>query len=349
MLRYLPAVRQLAELTGQSGAADDCDYFLSGPHTAHMDPVLVLSHARPGEPSVRTIGRAVLLYQYKLLNRGLRAYTSADASGRRTVFAPAGQRIAATASAMATLLDFGAHFVHLACRPAAHEPATPAQMATFLAAQPLPPNISWTCTRQEVPSSLALGPTFHATLARIGRRTRANLRYFRWRTGHEVGYVYIPNLQITLREFLAFNRTCMFPVPDKVATWRLQVLRSLADPLLAGLQDGQGRWLLIAGGRRRGEEVEIDWQMNSNAHPELSLSTVFRSCLIEAEIARGSRELYVEDGTLPSLRRETVVKITGRRNSAYVQLLRRFGSRFSKENKDVAQILNDPDLVWHSS
>ena len=338
-------------MTGQPNAADDVAYFLSSPDARRKEPVLVMSRAAKGEPSVRNLKDAALLLEYRLLGQNLRVLASADTTGRRTLFASAQHRASAAGSAAAALLGAGAHLVHLAFRPededsaSWHTPDGPV-------ARELPSSVQWTLTHRPIPLYLPLGPTFEETLARIGQRTRTNLRYYRRRTEREPGCVFVPEVRANLREFLAFNKTCRYAVPEVLATWRFQALKALRDPVLAGIQDREGRWLALAGGRRRDTEVEIDWQMNRADLPQLSLGTVLRSCLIEAEITRGSTRLYLEGGTMQPIGRsftqEPVAELTVKRDSPYIRLLTRFSARLLPEKNYIAQLLADPALRWHT-
>lgn len=351
ILALQPVLRDLAAMTGQPGEADDLAFFLLSPDALRKDPVLVLSRAGPGEPSVRNLKDAALLFEYRVLGRGLRIFASEDATGRRTVFAAAHKRAVTAASAAAALLAEGAHLVHLAFQPKPDGlPQSADEHDEASVRRELPAAVHWSLTRRPIPLYLPLGPTFSSTLARIGQRTRSNLRYYRRRTEREIGCVYQPEVRIHLREFLSFNRTCMYAVPDALATWRFQALKSIRDPLLAGIQDREGRWLALAGGRRRGPEVEIDWQMNRADRPQLSLSTVLRSCLIEAEIARGSQRLYIEGGTPQPIGRafirRPVAELTVKRDSTYVRLLTRFAGRLLPEKNYIGQLLTEPTLHW---
>ena len=95
---------------------------------------------------------------------------------------------------------------------------------------------------------LPLEETFDKTLAKIGTRTRRNMRYYRKRAEAELGCVFLPVVEMDEREFLNFNRECMYAVPAKVASWRYESLKDIETPLFHG--DQRQGWTLAqhAGG-----------------------------------------------------------------------------------------------------
>ena len=155
----------------------------------------------------------------------------------------------------------------------------------------------WALRKRSIPGYLPLSTTFDATLAKIGQRTRSNLRYYRRRAEADLGCMFMPRIEVAREEALHFNRQCMYAVPAAVAGWRYDSLQDLKEPVFMGIKDREGRWLSLLGGRRYGDRSEILWQMNRSGHAASSLGTVMRSYYIEHEIARGSRRMYIEGGT----------------------------------------------------
>ena len=211
---------------------------------------------------------------------------------------------------------------------------------------------SWSLRESKVPLYLPLGLTFDATLARIGQRTRSNLRYYRRRSEADLGCSFVANVTIDLQDFLAFNRECTYAVPDALAKWRYRSLGTLINPFLRGIRDGNGRWLSLVGGRRQCGFAEIDWQMNRADLPQYSLSTVLRSYLLEHEVREGSSRLYIEGGTPHPIGRSFVSghvnELTLKRSSPYVELMEKFSRRPFLAKNHLAQTLQDPDLRWTS-
>ena len=362
ILQLKPMLVELAEWTGQSGAADDLAYFLSMPQALKKTPHLILQRAAAEQASVQGFCGATLLFEYRMALGGLRVFASEDSTGRRTVLAR-GARARVAAEAVRTMMRRGAQVVHLAFEQRADEAGCGLAIAAGLSGMRLVSERQveeehglrggrlWAMAERAIRLYLPLESTFDATLARIGQRTRSNLRYYRRRAERELGCGFVAEAKLGLEEFLALNRECMFAVPEAEARWRWESLRMLNRPLLCGIQDGQGRWLALVGGRRRTGEVEIDWQMNRNGLAQHSLCTVVRSYLIEHEVGRGSKRMYIEGGTPHPIGRSFVeggvVELTAIRRSAYTGLLKRFASRVFPEKNYVSQVLRDGQLEWH--
>ncbi len=192
--------------------------------------------------------------------------------------------------------------------------------------------------------------TFDATLANIGQRTRSNLRYYRRRAEKQLGCTFLPEIQITREELLAFNEQCMYAVPASVAGWRYDSLKELAVPLMMGLKDGEGRWLSMLGGRRYGGRSEILWQLNRDGYATDSLSTVMRSYFIEHEIGQGSTRLYIEGGTPQPIRfsfvEEKLIDLAVVRHSPLGEMMARLARYYISPDNELANMLDAQDLCW---
>jgi hypothetical protein len=222
--------------------------------------------------------------------------------------------------------------------------------------------LAWTLHQHAIPLYLPLLDTLEATLATIGQKTRANLRYYRRRAEQELQVEFVRHAVLSKDAFLDFNRRCTYAVPDAMARHRLSALATPLDSpadgvskpgatFCAGVRDGKGAWLSLVGGRRMNGFVEIDWQMNRADLPRYSLSTVMRAFLIEDEIALGSTRFFIEGGTPHpighSFVQECVGELTVKRRSAYVAALERLGPKALPEKNYLAQTLRNPSLVWH--
>ena len=345
---------ELANLTGQAGAADDVAYFLSTPDALKKTPHLILQRASPGEDAVHGFSGATLIFEYRTPLGPSRVFATPDATGRRNVLAERGMRTRTAVEAARTLVDRGAHVVHLAFHEPADEAGTMQVVAGELAGKGHADRRLWALAQREMPLYLPLKSSFEATLAQFGARTRYNLKYYRRRTARDLGCVFVPQVEIGLDEFLALNRQCMYPVPEALAVFRYEARKSVSDPLFCGVQDRTGRWLSMAGGRRRGRELEMDWQINRDGLPLYSLCTVLRSCLIEHESTQGGlhgpTRLYFEGGTPHhigrSFQRERVVELTVKRQSLYTGFLTRFATQLFPAKNYVSQVLRDPSLDW---
>jgi hypothetical protein len=206
---------------------------------------------------------------------------------------------------------------------------------------------------REIPDYLPLLETFDATLARIGQRTRSNLRYYRRRAESQLGCNYVPEVTMEKAEFLAFNRECMYAVPDNVAAWRYDALRGLSVPVFMGMKDRDGRWLSLLGGRRNETETEILWQMNREGLAVHSLSLVMRSYFMEHEIAEGMRRMYIEGGTPHPMRfsfvKDSVTDLVVLRRSPLLMLMSRLAPYFVKHDNELATMLLDKSVYREST
>ncbi|NYF79767.1 hypothetical protein HDF17_002087 [Granulicella arctica] len=357
---------RLAALTGQPGDAADMEYFLSSPKALKKTPYLLLTKAYANEPSVEGYSEAVLLFEYRVSIGATRVFATSDPSGRRNLFAAPAERATLAARAVRTLLQSGAHIVHIAYHKGDLELPSeslseteqvavafgdPSPDAALRRSQRMAGKRDWSLVEQIIPSYLPIEPTFDETIARLGHLTRRNLRYYRRRTEKEIGCVFVPEVQIGLDDFLAFSRACTYAVPDEIAAWRYRALSLIETPFLCGVHDSSGRWLSMIGGRRSRTVTEIDWQMNLDGLEKYSLTTVARACMIEHEASLGSTRLYLEGGTPHSITnqfvRETVVELTAKRRSLYTHLLTRFAPRVFPPDNYVGQILRDASYSWH--
>jgi hypothetical protein len=195
---------------------------------------------------------------------------------------------------------------------------------------------------------LPLEETFDKTLAKIGTRTRRNMRYYRKRAEAELGCVFLPVVEIDEREFLNFNRECMYAVPAKVASWRYESLKNIETPLFMGIKDKDGRWLSMLGGRRHHGGSEILWQMNRDGLSAYSLSLVMRSYFMEHEIAHGMTKLYMEGGTAHPMRfsfvNDKVTDLVVMRRSRLGLVLPALARLLIKPDNDLALMLLDKSL-----
>ena len=176
------------------------------------------------------------------------------------------------------------------------------------------------------------------------------MRYYRRRAQKDLGCIFLPAAQISPRDCVRFNRECMYPVPERVARWRLKVMPSLTHPFLMGLQDRDGRWLSLLGGRRFGGTSEVLWQMNRRGLPNHSLGTVMRLVCLEHEIELGTQRFQIEGGTsgsiVHSFVEESITDLAFVRSSSRT-LVQRAARHFVPGDNLLAEMLNTQDLPWH--
>ena len=376
ILRLQQVLADLSVRCGQPGVMDDVGYFLSKPGTLRRVPHLMLFSKSTGLDLKRLnaddLLGAVLLYRYMVLGCGIGMFSTNDRSGRGSLVAPAALRSAMAEMASRSLMDRGVLAVLLSFRNgdgASVESGADVRKGTDLengmgfergkdrgqsigGSTAKDKTARWMWRERETPDYLELKETFDETLAKIGTRTRRNMRYYRKRAEVELGCVFLPEVRIGRGEFLDFNRECMYAVPARVAGWRYHSLRDLETPLFMGIKDKDGRWLSLLGGRRHHDGTEILWQMNRSGLSAYSLSIVMRSYFIEHEIAHGMRKLYMEGGTAHPLRfsfvSDKVTDLVVVRRSRLGLLVPTLAHLFIKPDNELALMLLDKSLYGRS-
>jgi hypothetical protein len=363
ILRLQQVLVDLGVRCGQPGVMDDVGYFLSKPGTLRRVPHLLLFSKTPVLDLERVTADdllgAVLLYRYMVLGCGIGIFSTNDRSGRGTLVAPAALRSAMAETAIRSLMDRGVLAVLISFRSgdAANNEKWSDKSQPFGGSTAGDSTVSdktarWAWRERETPDYLPLEETFDGTLAKMGTRTRRNMRYYRKRAEAELGCVFVPMVQIDKREFLDFNRECMYAVPAKVAAWRYDALKDLGTPLFMGTKDKAGRWLSLLGGRRHHDGTEILWQMNRSGLLVYSLSIVMRSYFIEHEIAHGMTKLYTEGGTAHPMRfsfvKDKVTDLVVVRRSRLGLVVPTLAHLFIKPDNELALMLLDKSLYGGS-
>jgi hypothetical protein len=357
VLAEWPRLRELAERCGQAGEVESLAFFLSTPENMRKTPNLVLLGA--GDSHAENLLGAVLLYEYRVGRVGTRIFATGDSTGRRNVWAPQGSRARVAAQAARILMERGARVVQIVY-PETHvsggghwspEDSTGqcaiAEELGRLREQRCAG--TWALLEREIPLYLPLGTSVDETLARMGRRTRTHLRYYRRRSEKDLGCEFIADARMGLEALAEFNRRCTYPFDEEALRWRAGSLTK-KDVFLHGIRDRDGQWLALVCGRRHNGFAEIDWQMNRADRPSYSLSSVMRAYLIEHEVAQGSTRLYMEGGTthpiVHSFRQEKIGELTVKRRSWRVWLMERFAERVLPEKNYLGQTLKDAGLEW---
>jgi hypothetical protein len=358
ILRLQRILADLSVKCEQPGVMDDVGYFLSKPGTLRRVPHLLLFSKAPVLDLERLTAEdllgAVLLYRYVVLGCGIGMFSTNDRSGRGTLVAPPALRSTLAEMATRSLMDKGVLAVLISFREgnAANTQKGLDKSLPIGGSTVTEKNARWVWRERETPDYLQMGETFDATLAKIGTRTRRNIRYYRKRAEAELGCVFLPTVEISKREFLEFNRECMYAVPAKVAAWRYESLKYLGTPLFMGIKDKDGRWLSLLGGRRHHDGTEILWQMNRSGLSAYSLSIVMRSYFMEHEIAHGMTKLYMEGGTAHPMRfsfvNDKVTDLVVVRRSRLGVVVPTLAHLFIKPDNELALMLLDKSLYGSS-
>ena len=339
---------EMSRRTGQAGAMDWLDYFMRSPDSLAKTPYLLLVGQGVGEgpdpARVDGVRGAVLVYEYRAAGRGTRVFATDDMLGIRTVIAPAESRTQVAEIAIRELIRCGAVMALVSLDGGVGEPEKGGGDPAYRTMR----RTRWT------PRYLELKRTLDETLSQLGKHTRRNLRYYRRRVEADFGAQFVPEVEISLEDFLELNRNSTNPAAEDVARWRYSLQRADARGLtmLAGLRAEDGRWLSLIGGRRYAQTTEIDWQLNVAGLPRYSLSTVMRNYVLEHEALRGTRRLAFEGGTPHPMRFAFTNAMTAdilavRRMSARAWLLKKFSRWIFPEKNFLAAALREmrPGIV----
>ncbi|MFN2977131.1 GNAT family N-acetyltransferase [Terriglobus aquaticus] len=344
VLAARPALSALAEASGQRDSVEDLSYFLEKPGLMRRTPHLVLMRDTSRQRGSSTPVGALLIHEFRPFGVPSRVFASNDRSGRGVLLGAPQQRLRFALRASDLLFRKGAKMVLLTVQ----SESSPSMSGWGRSV----PGVRWAVRNRQQPSHLDLSDTYEGTLARLGQKTRANLRYYRRRAESELRCRFLPDLNIKAEDLADFNRDSSFPLPERVLRWRLAVQSKLRSPYLMGLQDGDGRWLSVIAGRRYGDSTEILWQLNRSGLQRHSIVTAMRSFHLEHEIARGTKRFYVEGGTNHSMQHSfesaaatDIIMIRNRLQEG----MRGFAKRYVPPDNILADMLNDPTNEWHSS
>jgi len=352
ILRLRTVLTNLCVLCGQAGAMDYLEYFLTATENLKKTPYLVLMASRSDvgvmELRAEDICGAVLVYEYRVLGFKSNLFTTSDFNGSRGVIAPAAQRTRISTIVCRYLMERGAQVVLLSLEPG------PAEVCPICFEDAMVGERKrwWTTQTREVGATLALQETLDATLARMGKHTRRNLRYYRRKAEIELECSFVNDVKstLTMAQLTELNRASTHPVVQSLLERRFETLKSMEGFFCVGLCKPDGQWISLLGGRRHHGVTEVDWQMNREGLAKYSVGTVIRSYLIEYEVAIGTEKLFFEGGTPHSMRHsflsEEAMDIVVMNRSLFVFLLRRCARWMRPEKNFLLQTLMSPTVKW---
>jgi hypothetical protein len=352
ILRLRSVLRNLSESCGQAGATDYLEYFLTGTENLKKTPYLVLMASRSDigafELRPADLWGAVLVYEYRVFGFGSGLFTASDYNGSRAVIAPPKLRRQVSAAVCRYLMDHGAQVVLLNLEPGSPESC----QICFEGAMTGSAKRWWGTQRREVGATIALEKTLDATLARMGKHTRRNMRYYRRKAEAELGCSFTANVKstLTMEKLMELNRASTHPVHHSILQRRYKTTKSMEGFFCVGLSRADGEWISLLGGRRHQRVTEVDWQMNRSGLAKHSVGTVIRSYLLEHEISIGMEKLFFEGGTPHSMRHsflsEEAMDIVVMNRSLPVFLLRSFARWLRPEKNFLLQTLMSPAVKW---
>ena len=300
ILSLAPELREFAERCGQPGSLNWLDYFLGGAGKLWKRPwlVLFLHPGSAGQPvSPENIHGCAFYCELTLAGIGTGVFLTEDWGGLRGVIGYEPDRAEIAAWATEALFTRGSSLV--VTTYASSDPNT-AHRATPV----LHPDSTWSFgARENGVQRLTLEPDWDAQLAKFGKKTRDNLRYYRKRLGAEVGCEFVPDAlsEMSQSEYEALNRASLNPVPHTECRRRYNSLRNESGSFLVGVRTSAGEWLSVLGGWRQDSTTVMHHQMNRAGYDRYSLVHVMRSFFLEEEIRRGARSVVFYHGTNHSM------------------------------------------------
>jgi hypothetical protein len=355
ILRQASLLCDLAESCNQAGAMHWLEYFLDPNRVTRKPPYLVLEVRFPSEEknlTLKNVKSAALFFEYRVFGCHTGVFATDDAVGFRTVIAPAGERDRVAARSAQALVDLGAHIVLVTYEIGRNEPHLP-NLGRCI------PESRCGYRDRSVGRVLRLEPSFDAMLARLGRSTRFNLRYYRRRLLKHLPSEFVPDVRpcLDLKQMQALNRGSLNPVTDAEAELRWHSSCELPGSFVVGLRSSaEGQWLSLIGGWRQGDTTVLYWQLNAAGYERDSIGTVMRSFFLEHEIDRGARRLLIFGGTPHSIRHafetDHIADLVVCRCGLHAAMLRLIARAFSspsaprRRSNYLAQILCSADLYW---
>jgi hypothetical protein len=352
ILRLRAVLTSLCARCGQAGAMDYLEYFLTTVENLKKTPYLVLIASRSDvgvlELRAEDLRGAVLLYEYRVMGFGSRLFTTCDFNGHRAVIAPPALRTQVSATVCRYLMEQGANLVLLSLQPGSAESCQICFENSMVGER----KRWWTTQTRKVGATIALQPTLDATLARMGKHTRRNLRYYRRKAEADLEYSFANDVRsiLTMAQLMELNHASTHPVAQPVLERRFETMESMEGFFGVGLRQSNGQWISLLGGRRHHGVTEVDWQMNRAGLAKYSVGTLIRSYLMEYEIAIGTDKLFFEGGTPHTMRHsflsEEAMDVVVMNRSLFVFLLLRCAKWLRPEKNFLLQTLMSPAVKW---
>jgi hypothetical protein len=346
-------LESLAKRCGQAGGMNWLDHFLNVSDFKGKKPYLVLI-VRPGVTpsslSLEGVHAAVLLFEYRVLGLPTRAFSTDDWGAFRSVIAPEAERGSIAAMAADAMLEHDAQLLLLSY---GHRGQSTRQAPASRL------GIRWGWRTRPVSMTLNLEPTFQATLAKLGKKTRFNLGYYRRRLEAAIPCEFIADARGLLRdeEIEALNSGSLNPFSLSDFQQQYESSCGLPGGFLLGLRSSRGKWLSLIGGWRQGSVTVLYWQMNTAGYEKLSIGTAMRSYFLEHEVNHGATTLVFYGGTPHPMhnsfvREEATDLIVKRRSlrSVVLQIAARiitsppFRMRI---NSVLVNAMGDKDVDWY--
>ena len=351
VLAHAAMLEVLAERCGQPGAMHGLDYLVEHEYTARKTPHLILLSRDDG--GEQPCG-AALFFEHRIGRWGTGFFATGDSFGVRTVIGPEPLRASLAARACAALLER---------RPGMALASFKEEDAGLPRRWPAAMSCHWATQTRLVQDHLPLAGTVDATLARLGKRTRTHLRYYRRKLEDAVPCEFVTDVGLLIDPadsalLERLNLSSLEPLSQGIFDLQYRSTALSPDGFVSGLRSDDGEWLALVGGWRQGGTTWVQWQMNSAAYPSLSVGTAARLFLIEQEVGRGTRRLAFHGGTSHPMRHafppERVVDLMVRRGvlaavlSRTFPVLHRLLPQLASRGNFLADALRSPGFCWTS-
>jgi len=346
-------LEELAERCDQSGTMCALRFFLESNSSSSKIPIVFLllyPRASLDNLCCEDVHAAVLIYQHRILGLPIGVFASDGYNEFRTIIAREPERRAVATIIAKFLLENNAHIVKISGE-GSFEPTE--SIITQLEGA----DAFWTRQEREYRYVFHLEDTFEQTLAKFGKSTRFNFRYYRRRLSRRMQCEVVADIrgQLTRKELKSLNANSLNPLPLHEFERRYQNLSRLPDGFLFGVREVGGGWIGLVGGWRQGSTTVLHWQLNVRGYEKDSLVNVVRSYFLEHIVHYGARKLVIYGGTTHSMSHSFVVSpafdLALRRRTLWSALLRLCMSiqlYFSPDQpKDGAlKLLTDRTVKW---
>ncbi len=344
----------LAERCGQVGAMHWLEHFLTVPTFRGRTPYLLLGVDADSiaNPSTDDLRWAVLMYEFSVFGFGLRAFSTDDISGLRTVIAPAGERHMAVTAAANALMERDAQIAMVSFTEEASEGEYALQADI---------SCRWAVRERAVANTLPTRESYEATLMSLGKATRFNMRYYRRRLARRITCELVSDARglFNDEQIDKMNAESLNPFTKELAKLQFESTGCLRGGFLLLLRSTAGEWLGVIGGWRQNGTTVLLWQMNRAGFKRDSLGTVMRAYFVEHEVERGAEKIMFYGGTPNSIQnsfmQSKVVDLVVVRKSLHARLLCRLAAVFAKPHwwmkstNFVARAVSSDPMVWHES
>ena len=339
-------------------------YFLGGMGARWKRPCVVLV-LRPGADSrsvkLDDLRGAALFYELSALGIHTGAFSTDDWEGLRTVVAEPMMRHQVTALAVEALIRRGAHVVLTSYTVNALDETQVGPMIQR-------PGMLWAERNRYITKQrLLLGRTYDETLAKFGKPTRTNLRYYRKLLLARMDCKFIADALpvVSEEDMLHLNTNSLNPMTVQECKRRYRATRELPGGFLIALRGPDNQLLSIIGGWRQGTATVMHHQMNAAGYEKSSLGTVMRSYFLESEVARGTRSVIFYHGTNHTISHACEVECARdfavRRKSIRAAILQKLAGflasprhyaeahYFGGSTTFFASVLTSDRFEWHST